>query len=483
MKILLTGANGYIGARLLPALLDEGHEVIAFVRRRKNFELTPQQAKKFIVIQGDLLDKNSLKQIPENLDAAYYLVHSMSTSKADFHILESTSARNLIEELKLKQAKQIIYLSGISHGKHLSAHLASRLEVEKIIEGSDIPYTVLRAGIIIGSGSASFEMIRDLCEKLPVMVTPKWVNNRTQPLAISDVLFYLKSVLGLPNAYNQIFEIGGPDQLTYKEMLLHYAEIRGLKRFIINVPVLTPRLSSYWLYFVTSTNFSLASALVESLKNDTTCKDFKINQVVPHSCLTYDEAVKRALSKIEQNHIISSWRDALVLSNLNPDLQKYIHIPTNGCFVDKQKILTRRSPKELLDNIWSIGGTRGWYYGKWAWKLRGFVDKLFGGIGLNRGRTHTDTIETGDVVDFWRVLLADKKTGRLLLYAEMKLPGEAWLEFKVTPEKRESIFEQTATFRPKGLLGRLYWYLLFPFHIFIFRGMANKLVRYEGRNI
>lgn len=471
MKILLTGATGYIGARLLPLLLDEGHEVYALVRREKKF---PESSRLRLIV-GDLLDPASLVSIPENLDAAYYLVHSMSEEEGKFNRLELECVKNFTSILLKQKVKQIIYLSGISHDRNLSTHLASRKAVEDVFIKSGIPYTILRCGMIIGSGSASFEIIRDLTEKLPVMIAPKWVYNKTQPLAISDALFYLKAVLGLQGAMNQIFEIGGLDQLTYKEMLLGYAKVRGLRRFILGVPVLTPRLSSYWLYFVTSTNFSLAKSLVDSLKNDTTCTDKRIQGVIPHECLSYDESVRRALEKIEQNHVISSWKNALVLSKLNPNLQQYIHVPTHACFVDQQIVHTQSSFEMIVKKIWSIGGSQGWYFANWAWEFRGFLDKLFGGVGLNRGRTNVNQIEAGDAIDFWRVLVADVNDGRLLLYSEMKLPGEAWLEFRVSEKNGERILTQTATFRPKGILGRLYWYLLLPIHKLIFRGMANAI--------
>ena len=308
------------------------------------------------------------------------------------------------------------------------------------------------------------------------MIAPRWVQNRTEPIAVADVLFYLQAVLGLNEALNQTFEIGSGDVLTYEEMLKEYARIRKLHRFIVRVPCLTPRLSSYWLYLVTSTNFSLASSLVDSLRTETICTDLRIRTLLPHKCLSYEEAVRRALSNIEQNHVISSWRDALSVSELNPNLQEYITVPTSGCLTDVQRLPLRKESRErVLGKIWAIGGETGWYYGNWLWSLRGFIDKICGGTGLNRGRTHLDHLEMGDAIDFWRVLVADKEHGRLLLYAEMKLPGEAWLEFTFTPSGENYALEQKATFRPRGVAGRLYWYLLFPVHWLIFRGMAKEI--------
>lgn len=480
MKILLAGANGYIGTRLINPLLDEGHQLFALVRRPIDFEILEKNLANFQMIQGDLLLKESLTKIPKDLDAAYYLVHSMTNTEEDFAALEEKCALNFIEAIKRTSIKQVIFLSGISNDAALSPHLSSRKTVESIIINSGIPFTILKCAVIIGSGSASFEIIRDLAEKLPVMVTPKWVNNKTQPIGIADILFYLKAVLANPKALDRIFEIGGPDQLTYKEMLERYAKIRGLRRYIINVPVLTPRLSSYWLYFVTSTNFALASTLVESMRNQTICKDFAIKEVIPHECLTYDDSVRKALAKIEQNHVLSSWRDAMVRSSLNPNLQEYIQVPTFGCFTETRIVHSSDSIDKILDKIWSLGGSNGWLFADWAWSFRGFIDKLFGGVGLNRGRTHPHRIVMGDVIDFWRVLVADRKKGRLLLYAEMKIPGEAWLEFKVEPHGEKGILTQTATFRPKGVSGRLYWYALLPIHKLIFGGMAKALSTGKG---
>ncbi|MBS0651914.1 MAG: SDR family oxidoreductase [Verrucomicrobia bacterium] len=477
MRILLTGANGYIGARLLPLLLEEGHHVIALLRHPKRFDISSLREKQVTTIFADLLDKGSLEKLPKQIDAAYYLVHSMSDSAKDFSELEEESAKNFIEALEKTEAKQIVYLSGLSSDASLSPHLSSRRKVEQILSHGSIPCTTLRSGVIIGSGSASFEIIRDLVEKLPLMIAPRWVRNRTQPIAVSDVLFYLKAVLNNPDTFRKAFEIGGPDVLTYREMLLRYASIRGLRRYVINVPVLTPKLSSYWLYFVTSTNFSLASSLVDSLRNETICSDFQIQKLIPHQCLKYEEAISRALEKIEQNAVVSSWRDAIVLSRLQPNFQEHIRIPATGCLSNKQRIEIHGNPQASIDALWAIGGETGWYYANWAWKIRGFVDKLCGGAGLNRGRTNTDKIETGDAIDFWRVLAADKTNGRLLLYAEMKLPGEAWLEFRICRDGPKTFLEQTATFRPKGVLGRLYWYSLLPIHNLIFHGMARAIVR------
>lgn len=472
MKILLTGATGYIGKRLLPLLLKNNHEVICCVRDKSRFNYPETASGKIKVIEADFLDADSLTDIPEDIDAAYYLIHSMSDTSGSYDKMESTSAYNFINRLSHTKAKQIIYLSGIVNDKSLSKHLSSRKAVEDILKSSNIPATTLRAGIIVGSGSASFEIIRDLVDKLPVMITPKWLNTKCQPIAVSDVLeFLLKSLLN-PQTYNQSFDIGGPDILTYKEMLLRFAKVKKLTRYIFTIPVMTPKLSSYWLYFVTSTSYKLAAALVSSMKVEVICQDNRINTLLNIKPITYNQSLERALQKIQENDIISSWKDSLVSGRFTGNLNQYLKVPKKNCYIDRRKkeIINR---EYTIEKIWSIGGETGWYYGDWMWNLRGFIDKVFGGVGTRRGRTHKNAIFPGDALDFWRVLYADKKQGKLVLYAEMKLPGEAWLEFKII----NNTLYQAATFRPKGFLGKLYWYSVLPFHGFIFNGMLNKLIK------
>ncbi|GAL79649.1 putative nucleoside-diphosphate-sugar epimerase [Algibacter lectus] len=471
MKILLTGSTGYIGKRLIPVLVEAGHEVICCVRDPpKRFNPPESLAKSITVLQLDLLDQASLEHIPKDIDGAYYLVHSMS-SDGDYKSLEETSAKNFRNALKNTNVNHVVYLSGIVNETELSKHLSSRKNVEIELAKGDYNFTALRAGIIIGSGSASFEIIRDLVEKLPIMITPKWLNTKCQPIGISDVMAFLsKSMFNPPETYNENFDIGGPDVLTYKEMLLNFGKARNLKRRIYTVPVMTPKLSSYWLYFVTSTSYKLASSLVHSMKVEVVCRDNRINTILGITPLSYNEALKRAFSKIENNEILSSWKDAYSSSGLNFNISEFIQVPSFGCFKDSRtKAIENREAS--INKIWAIGGNTGWYYGTWLWKIRGYMDKLFGGVGLRRGRTNPATINVGDSIDFWRVLYADKEEGRLLLFAEMKLPGEAWLEFKVVDNK----LTQTATFRPLGLAGRLYWYSVLPFHGFIFKGMLKAL--------
>jgi uncharacterized protein YbjT (DUF2867 family) len=471
MKILLTGANGYIGTRFLLQLAEEGHEIYALVRSKGRIQIPERISKQVAIVEGDLLNPASLEKIPNEIDAAYYLVHSMSASADRFTELETESAHHFRDRIGRTKAKQIIYLSGLSNESGLSRHLTSRKHVDEILREGRVPVTTLMAGIIIGSGSASFEIIRDLVEKLPIMVAPKWVKNLVQPIAIRNVLDYLAAVLGHPQCIGRRFEIGGPQVFSYKQLLLEFARLRGLKRYILTVPVLTLNLSSLWLYFITTANFPLARSLVESLKNNAICKEHEILKIIPLKLFTFDEAVQRAFQRIEEDNVPSSWKDAMGDSELNPDLSVYIQPPQFGILSDHQTIPFKASPDQIQKNIWSIGGDRGWFYMNWAWHIRGFIDKLVGGVGLRRGRTHPTRLKAGDALDFWRVLLADETNRRLLLYAEMKLPGEAWLEFQISGQT----FHQKAIFRPSGLSGRLYWYGLYPFHWFIFRGMARAI--------
>lgn len=472
MKILLTGATGYIGKRLLPILVAQGHEIICCARDKHRFYCPKEFEKSVTVIEVDFLKPETLSAIPPDIDAAYYLIHSMSGSASNYDELESISALNFVERINQTRAKQVIYLSGIVNDKSLSKHLSSRKAVEDILNMGVFATTTLRAGIIVGSGSASFEIIRDLVHKLPVMITPKWLNTKCQPIGIPDVLeFLIKSLLN-PSTYNQSFDIGGPDILTYKEMLLGFAKATHVKRWIYTVPIMTPKLSSYWLYFVTSTSYKLASALVSSMKVEVICSDNRINDLLQVTPMTYEQALSRALIKINKDDIPSSWKDAMISGRFKGSLMDYRKVPKKDCFIDRRK-MEIENRDFTIDRIWSIGGETGWYYGDWLWSLRGFIDKLYGGVGSRRGRTNKHDIHSGDALDFWRVLYANKEEGKLILYAEMKLPGEAWLEFKII----NNTLYQAATFRPKGVWGKLYWYSVLPFHGFIFKGMLEKLIK------
>jgi uncharacterized protein YbjT (DUF2867 family) len=473
MKVLLTGATGYIGKRLLPVLVDKGYYVICCVRDKNKFHPERSLINRIEVIEVDLNNETTLNNIPEDIDFAYYLVHSMSTSK-DYDKLEKRSAINFREKLNETNVRQVIYLSGIVNSQQLSKHLSSRKNVEIELGKGSYALTTVRAGIIIGSGSASFEIIRDLVEKLPIMIAPKWLKTKCQPIGISDVIKILTGILNNERSFNQSYDIAGDEILTYKEMLLEFASVRGLKRYIRTVPVMTPRLSSYWLYFITSTSYKLATSLVDSMKVEVIAKDNDIINLLGIKPLSYRDSIKQAFNKIEHNEIVSSWKDSTVSGRLDFKIADYIKVPEYGCYKDirkKENIVV----SSCLDNIWRIGGETGWYYANWLWKLRGFIDKVFGGVGLRRGRTNISNIQAGDTLDFWRVLYASKTEKRLLLFAEMKLPGEAWLEFQI---QGDSLI-QIATFRPKGLSGRVYWYALLPLHVIIFNGLIKKLTEHN----
>ena len=400
MRILLTGASGYIGKRLLPVLVERGHEVICCVRDIKRFTPPESLKSRIEIVQVDLLDKDSLKRIPKDIDGAFYLVHSMSTS-SDYLSLEQESSINFRNAINETNLQHVVYLSGIINETSLSKHLTSRKNVELELSKGNYNFTTLRAGIIIGSGSASFEIMRDLVEKLPVMVTPKWLNTKCQPIGISDVIGFLSKTILNEKTFNKDFDIGGPDILSYKDMLLELGRMRNLKRYIFIVPVMTPKLSSYWLYFVTSTSYKLAIALVNSMKIEVICRNNDINKILEIEPISYQMSLERAFSKIERNEVLSSWKDAFISSNFNFNISDFIHVPSFGCFRDvRERTVTNRD--DCINKIWSIGGENGWYYGNWLWKFRGLLDKLAGGVGLRRGRTSENSLNAGDALDFWR---------------------------------------------------------------------------------
>lgn len=469
MRILLTGATGYIGKRMLPLLVHQKHFVYCLVRDKTRFNPPDSFYSQIEVLEADLLNLESLEKLPKDIDVAYYLVHSMSTSK-DYASLEKESAENFRQAMEKTSVKQVIYLSGIVNDQSLSKHLQSRKSVEDILSNGRFHLTTFRAGIIIGSGSASFEIIRDLVEKLPVMITPRWLNTKCQPIGVSNVISFLTRSLLRPETYDQSFDIGGPDILSYKEMLLGYAKVRKIKRYIYVVSVMTPKISSYWLYFITTISFNLAAALVDSMKVEVICKPNNLHELLEIDLISYEESLERTFSAIVDNQIISSWKDSLISGVIDVKLSDYMHVPIYGCFKDRRsrKFLNR---ERTLQKLWEIGGENGWYAANWLWIFRGFIDKLAGGVGLRRGRTKPDEISVGDAIDFWRVLYANKEEGRLLLFAEMKLPGEAWLEFRIKGDE----IVQTATLRPKGIFDRMYWYAVFPLHEYVFRGMLRKI--------
>jgi len=478
MRILLTGANGYIGMRILPVLVEAGHEVTCVVRDINRFKPTKSILEKVQIIEFDFLyPENAIQHFKnKEFDTAYYLIHSLGDTTTTLKEYELRSIGCFVLVASLTRVKQIIYLGGISNQQNLSKHLYARKVVKDVIMQSGIPYTIFEAGIIVGSGSISFEIIRDLTEKLPVMIVPRWLNSKCQPIAIRNVINYLHLCLLNDQTFFKVFEIGGPDVLTYKQMLLKFAAVRGYKRYILSLPVPFPGLSAYWLYLTTSANITIARQLVYSMKNDVICKEFSIRETIPQQLIPYEEAIEMAFERIAQNMVVSSWTDSASSSLNRLDVNEHIEVPVNGCFLDRKWTeIDKDTIDEVADRFFGIGGEQGWYYADKLWRIRGVLDKLAGGVGLSRGRRSKIDIEAGDTIDFWRVILADRKNYRLLLYAEMKLPGEAWLEFAIIQNESRCILKQTATFRPKGIMGRNYWYAMLPFHYFIFRNMLKRI--------
>lgn len=478
MRILLTGANGYIGMRLLPVLVEAGHEVTCVVRDLNRFQPSADLLNKISIIEFDFLHPENAIQNFKNkkFDVAYYLIHSLGDTITILKEYEIRSAGCFVLVATLSQVKQIIYLSGICNKKNLSMHLMARKAVKDVFMRSGLAYTIFEAGIVVGSGSVSFEIIRDLAEKLPVMIGPRWLNSHCQPIAIRNLINYLHRSLLNEQTLFKSFEIGGPEVLTYKEMILEFASVRGYKRYIFSLPVLFPNLSAYWLYFTTSANFTIARQLVQSMKTDVICKEHSIHEIIPQELIPYKEAIKLAFLKIEQNMVLSSWTDAASSSLSRLDVNQHVEVPVNGCYKDRRWIeIDNDKIEEVAARFFGIGGNQGWYYADKLWHIRGWMDKLVGGVGLARGRRSNVDIQPGDALDFWRVLLVDRKNYRLLLFAEMKLPGEAWLEFSIVKNEYRCILKQTATFRPRGIAGRNYWYMMLPFHYFIFKNMLKRI--------
>ncbi len=474
MKILVTGASGYIGGRLIPRLLAEGHQVRAMTRDPRRLESDPWRSH-VEVVRGDVLDLESLQSAMAGCDAAFYLIHSMDDSDEDFQERDRRAAQNFADAAAAAKVSRIVYLGGLGEGSDLSEHLASRQEVGEILASGSTPVTELRAAVIIGSGSVSFEMLRYLTEVLPVMVTPKWVRTACQPIAIADVLRILAHAIEEPDVGSSVRRIGGPDQLTYEQMMRIYAEVAGLpRRLILPVPVLSPKLSSHWVGLVTPLPTSVAKPLVESLRIEVTVEDNSYAEEVVGDLIGYREAVTRALEHSKSLDVVTRWSDtaespARALPG-DPDWAG------GSVLVDVQKTTSRASPADLFWAFARIGGTVGYYTMNWAWALRGLLDSLVGGVGLRRGRRHPEEIRQGEALDFWRVVEVEPGR-RLQLYAEMRLPGEAWLTFTAEPDAEGSRLEQKAVFVPRGLLGRLYWWAMLPFHAAIFRIMAERIAR------
>ncbi len=473
--ILVTGATGYIGGRLVPRLLEMGYRVRCLVRDPSRLQGRAWQGQVEIVA-GDVLQPDSLAQALDGVRVAYYLVHSLGGG-TDFHERDMTAARNFGAAARAAGVERILFLGGLAEASPgLSEHLRSRQQSGDALREAGVPVTEFRAGVIVGSGSLSFEMIRYLTERVPVMICPRWVFTRTQPIGIREVLEYLTAALGVPESAGRIIEIGGSEVVTYGEMMTQYAEVRGLKRWMIQVPVLTPRLSSYWVNLVTPIPAVIARPLIEGLRNENVVHDPSARALFPNVApVSYRVSVARALAKLEASDVETAWSDAL--STSQGDVPPLTLTVQEGMVLERRQRVVPATPAALHAVFSVIGGKRGWFYMTWAWEIRGFVDKLIGGVGLRRGRRDPDALRVGDALDFWRVEAVEPE--RLLrLRAEMKVPGKAWLQFQVTPrEDGQTLLSQTAFFAPKGLFGWLYWYGLYPLHGLIFSGLIDQIAR------
>ena len=477
MRILVTGATGYIGGRLVPRLLDAGHEVRVIVRGAERLSEVPW-ADRVEVVEGDLADASAVREALEGREVVYYLVHSMA-STGDFEKTERTIATVMAHEAKVAGVKRIVYLGGLHPEGPLSPHLRSRAEVGRILLHSGVPTAALQAGVVIGSGSASFEMIRHLTDVLPYMPAPKWVRNFIQPIAVRDVLYYLVESAKLPDDVSRTFDIGGPDVLRYGQMMNGYAVEAGLpQRPIASLPVLTPWLASQWVNLVTPIPRALAVPIVSSLQFDAVVNESDIEKYIPQpegGLTGYRRAVQLALGKMRAGEVETSWQNSSVAGAPSDSLPSDPNWAGHTVFLDAREQHTPATPEQLWRIIEGIGGQNGWYSFPLAWAVRGWMDKLVGGVGLRRGRRDATRLAQGDALDFWRV--EEIRRGSFLrLRAEMKVPGKAWLELSAEPDPAGgSIYRQRAVFFPAGLAGRAYWFAILPFHGVIFAGMANRI--------
>ncbi len=475
-NILVTGATGYVGGRLVPRLIAAGHSVRCLVRDPSRLDGRPWEG--VDVAQGDMLEPDTLPPALEGIDTAYYLVHSMAAGEEEFARRDRQAALNFAQAAHKAGVKRIIYLGGLGErGAQLSEHLSSRQEIGDILRTGEVPVTEFRAAIVVGSGSMSFEMIRYLTERLPIMICPRWVKTLCQPISIGDVLAYLIAALDTPGSIGKTIEIGGADVLTYRQMLKAYARIRGLRRWLLSVPVLTPRLSSHWVNLVTPIPTNFARPLIEGLSSPVVVTNDLAGQLFPSIKPSgYREAVRVALEGIDLNMVETNWAGSLQSS-------AYVHPNTTKLHVEQGMIIEQRqrSVAASSDKVYKvfarIGGRNGWYYANWTWKLRAILDRLIGGVGMRHGRRDPFDVVPGDALDWWRVEAVER--GKFIrLRAEMRLPGRGWLEFRVEPfAEGETRLQQTAYFQPRGLAGLLYWYLLYPVHRLIFAGMIKEIAQ------
>ncbi|GAA0601650.1 SDR family oxidoreductase [Kribbella sandramycini] len=474
-RVLVTGATGYIGGRLVPELLAAGYDVRVLARHPDRLADRPWRSR-IEVVEGDAVDSAVLAKALDGVDVAYYLIHALGTGRR-FEELDRRTALAFGAAAREAAVGRIVYLGGLHpDNQELSPHLGSRREVGEILLASGVPTTVLQAAVILGSGSASFEMLRYLTERLPVMVTPRWLDTRIQPIAVRDVLRYLVESARMPAAVSRPFDIGGPDVLTYREMMQRYAEVAGLqRRRIVALPLLTPRLSSHWVGLVTPVPSGIAKPLVDSLVHEVVCKDSDIDQYVEPAEIGFDRAVQLALQKIQDLDVSTSWASASTPGAPSDPLPGDPDWSGGSLYVDERESVVATTPERLWQIIEGIGGRRGWYSWRLGWWTRGVLDRVVGGPGLRRGRRHPDTLSVGDPLDWWRVETLER--GHLLrLRAEMRLPGEAWLELHCgTDSAGRTLFRQRALFHPRGLPGELYWAAIRPFHDVVFGGMQRNI--------
>ncbi len=479
--ILVTGATGYIGGRLIPRLIEEGLRVRVLVRNRERV-LARAWFDQVNVVVGDALDPQTLNQALAGAGTAYYLIHSMSMGDR-FHEVDMRAARSFGQAAKEAGVGRIIYLGGLGDPEaNLSRHLRSRQESGRALGEGGVPITEFRAAVIVGSGSISFEMIRYLVERLPVMVCPRWIYSRIQPIAVDDLLEYLVAALNTPESAGRTIEVGGSDTTTYRGLMYGYAKARGLRRLMIPVPVLTPRLSSYWVHWMTPIPAGIAVALVDGLRNNVVVTNGLSRTLFPHiEPKDYASAIDSVMTDLDEGRIDTSWSDTTGTFNASEEAVRLES--REGLIFERRRRRVGAPPRLVFGVFTGIGAARGWYFANWAWRIRGMLDRMLGGAGLRRGRRHPDQLRVGDALDFWRVEALE--TGRMMrLRAEMKLPGNAWLQFEAreAPDNTTHL-EQTAAYDPRGLAGLLYWYALYPFHAWIFRGLINSIAGRAERRL